>query len=320
MSATRLTRGNAPATGQTLAFPHAQMRKRAALLFDRIYVHPVQRMEVPNDLMFWSSGVDQRFHDLSFAVLYAVTKITRNDVREFLGDEYPSDVQGEPDFRDVIRAVLRDPCPDEESLQQCSRELGTVILKSHYSVQYQIVLECGQHVVALFPSWIEYNRNVVGTSSVAYEAALQTIPSILEDELTWEQVVEFRKDREAKRKLRALRSWLQSGLTAATLEEATDKIEQKVANYEWALKKHGVKTVTGALTAVLDSKFIGSVAGAAGVSALMGGSVWGALTGSALMLSKMSVWLVERRMELLDIQRGSDSEVALICDARNKQL
>jgi hypothetical protein len=57
-----------------------------------------------------------------------------------------------------------------------------------------------------------------------------------------------------------------------------------------------------------------------GVSALMGGSVWGAITGSALVLSKMSVWLVERRMELLDIQRGSDSEVALICDARNKQI
>jgi hypothetical protein len=128
MSATRSTRDNTPATGQALAYPHAQMRKRAALLFDRIYVHPVLRMEVPNDLMFWSSGVDQRFNDLSFAVLYAVTNMTRNDVREFLGDEYPSDVQGEPDFRDVIRAVLRGPRPDKESLQQCSREREMVIL------------------------------------------------------------------------------------------------------------------------------------------------------------------------------------------------
>jgi hypothetical protein len=320
MSATRPTRDNTPATGQSLAYPHAQMRKRAALLFDRIYVHPEQRTEIPNNLMFWSSGVDQRFRDSPFAMFCALTMITREVAREFLGDKYPSDAQGEPDIRDVIKAIQREPRPDKESLQQCSRELRARLLNVHYSSEYRTVLGCGQHVVALFPSWIEYNRNVAGTSSIAFEAALQSIPSILESELTWEQVVEFRKDTEAKRKLRALRSWLQSGLSAATLEEAKDKIEQKVANYEWAPKKHGVKTVTGALTAVLDSKFLGSVAGAAGVSALIGGSVWGAITGSVLMLTKISVWLVERRMELLDIHRGSDSEVALICDARNKQL
>jgi hypothetical protein len=309
MSATRPTRDNAPATGQTLAYPHAQMRKRAALLFDRIYVHPELRTKIPNDLMFWSSGADERFRELPFTMVCALIEKSGDVACEFLGAKY-----------DVFRAVQPESCPDEESLQQCARELVTGIFNAHYSFEYRIVRECGQHVVALFPSWIEYDRNVVGTSSVAFEAALQSIPSILEAELSWEQVVEFRKDTEAKRKLRALRSWLQSGLSAATLEEAKDKIEQKVADYEWALKKHGVKTVTGALTVVLDSKFLGSVAGAAGVSALMGGSVWGAVTGSALMLSKMSVWIAERRMALLDIQRGSDSEVALICDARNNQL
>jgi len=292
------------------------MRKRAALLFDRIYVRPEQRSEIPSDLMFWSSVVDLGFQTMSFVRLYAMMKKSPHITPEFLRDKYASDAEGEPDFPDVIRAILRGPCPNEEWLQQCDWE----IINAHYTIECRIVRHCGQHVVALFPSWIEYDRNVVGTLSIAFEAALQSIPSILEAELTWEQVVEFRKDTEAKRKLRALRSWLQSGLSAATLEEAKDKIEQKVADYEWALKKHGVKTVTGALTAVLDSKFLGSVAGAAGVGALMGGSVWGAITGSALMLSKVSVWIVERRMELLDIQHGSDSEVALFCDARNKQL
>lgn len=59
--------------------------------------------------------------------------------------------------------------------------------------------------------------------------------------MSWEQILEFRQDRGASRKYRNIRLWLRDGLHAETITEASELVEKKIEDYEWAIRKHGLK-------------------------------------------------------------------------------
>jgi hypothetical protein len=155
--------------------------------------------------------------------------------------------------------------------------------------------------------------------SKAYRAALDGLDIIDEKSLTLEQVNEFRGDAEARRKYRELHRWLNSGLQAASVEEAGDILHGKLDAYDWAIRKHGLKTVTGALHTLLDSRQLAAIAGGTGLGAMMAGPVWGAVAGGLLVGANVATWLADRATELEDVRRGQDSEIAIIYEAR-KQL
>ncbi len=164
-----------------------------------------------------------------------------------------------------------------------------------------------------------YGEILEAGNATAYHAALDGLDIIDEKSLTLEQVNQFRGDPDARRKYRALHRWLNDGLGARSVAEATDILHLKLDAYQWAIKKHGLRTITGALQSILDSRHLVAIAGGAGLGTMMAGPVWGAVAGGLLIGADVATWVANRAIELEDVYRGDNSEIAIIYDAR-KQL
>ena len=156
-----------------------------------------------------------------------------------------------------------------------------------------------------------------GPQHVIY-ATLHDIPTVSESQLEWEQVLEFRNDIDARLKYRRLVRWLGDELKAKTASEVQDSLLIKLDDYEWGLKKHGIKTATGTLSCVLDPAFLSAtsvVAGAAGVAC---GPLLGALAGVGIVFGKALVSFGEQYVDSFDNRRGTNFEVAYIRDVIKK--
>src|SRR5437764_9524253 len=94
--------------------------------------------------------------------------------------------------------------------------------------------------VYLTPS--EYEE-VTTQQSTGLEISLDHIPVVLDSELTWEQVFELRRDKEATQKLNRLRRWFTNDLGKKSAEEINATLEDKLDDYQYALKKHGIRTI-----------------------------------------------------------------------------
>jgi hypothetical protein len=68
--------------------------------------------------------------------------------------------------------------------------------------------------------------------STGLEISLDHIPVVLDSELTWEQVFELRRDKEATDKLNRLRRWFTIDLAKKSAEEISATLEKKLDDYQ----------------------------------------------------------------------------------------
>lgn len=94
---------------------------------------------------------------------------------------------------------------------------------------------------------INYNENPVVI------ICTEQIPSIIEEQLEWEQVLEFRCDKNAVEKLSRFRNWVNIELLGCEKEVIISKFQLALDEYKNALKKHGIETITGGFSTVLTS-------------------------------------------------------------------
>ena len=181
------------------------------------------------------------------------------------------------------------------------------------SIRYvaELYSKKGYNVIPLYGISEQFQAEFTPGLQIAYEASFREISIVSPEPLTVEHVFDFREDAEAVRQYRSLHLWLHDGLKAESVEQATAIIFQKLEAYEWAIKKHGLKTVTGALSAILDSEALIAIAGGVSLAALLSGPIWAALVGGLLACSQSIVWVAKRQIDLEDTKRGQNSEVAL---------
>jgi hypothetical protein len=182
------------------------------------------------------------------------------------------------------------------------------------SIRYvaELYSQKGYDVIPLYGKSQQFQNEYTPGLQIAYEASLNEISVVSPEHLTVEQVFDFREDIEAAKQYRSLRLWLRDGLKAESVNHATDIISQKLEAYEWAIKKHGLKTVTGAFSSILSNKTLIAIASGASLATLLSGSVWSALIGGGLIAcSRSLIWIAERQIDFEDVKRGENSEVAL---------
>jgi hypothetical protein len=90
-----------------------------------------------------------------------------------------------------------------------------------------------------------------------------------------------------------------------------DRLATRIDDYEWALKKHGIETVTGFLSDLLDVRFLPVASAAVAGFAVAGGSSWAEIGATGLILGKAALSLTTRFVDLKDWRR-TNMEIAFI--------
>jgi hypothetical protein len=276
-----------PAPGERCACPQELVAKRAALLFDRIYKPQTLSFDdsIPSSLLFDVPNTSDHFNT------------TWDKFRQELFK------------KNAISNHMREKIPTAD-------EVANIIFEFALRVRVESFRLAGYTITPVYNSQQRFFLDYPSGKNIVYQAAVENLPEIIEDQVSWEQVIEFRSDKDAIRKYRALRLWLEYSLSAKSVKHARDLIARGIEDYEWAIRKHGLKTATGALSSIFSWKGLISITAGMGVSAAVGGPVWSALTGAIFTVGRATVWVAERMIERQDIERAPDAAVALICDAK----
>ena len=289
-----------PLPGETCVFSHgywgtrgdsnAKMVadwKRDALLFDRVYapcLDPDNPPDIPPKLSFGSAAVEGEMQSYDWTMGHMMAQA-------FPGMSTEEAAALDPNLPEMFDFDLR------------------------LSLAYSRVGIMGEWT---YSSAGPYFRRFVAGEAIAYEGALNNIPIVSAGNMSWDHVIEFKNDPEAARKYRDLRLWLRSGLNAQSVEHATDIIAQKIEDYRWAIKKHGLQTYSGMITQLFDWKDSRLTLVAAGTAGMFGGPIWAGLASGLAIAAKIGVLLTEKRISSQEIRRGPEREIAILYDIREK--
>lgn len=178
-------------------------------------------------------------------------------------------------YEDVKRIYLSDaPVGDGSTIRQEFKKLSAALGKSYSTV--------------LLPS----EDNTAEETPYAV-LAISGVPLVDASKASWEQIVELRKDTDARGKLRNLRLFLHGTYQGKPKEFVTDDLGRRIEEYNSARKRLGFEAVTGTISSLLDAKSL-RAATATGIAAAfaagpltgIGSAVLVELGGMALEFSK----------------------------------
>jgi hypothetical protein len=139
------------------------------------------------------------------------------------------------------------------------------------------------------------------------EVSLDFVPVAVEDKLSWKQVLEFRRDTEAREKLRRMRNWFTLELAGKSEAEIRATLEEQLDDYSWALRKHGIATTVGGFTSFL------GVAAAPATLSLLTASPLAVMAGGIALAAGAVAWLAHKQVERTELRR---SEIAYLHEVR----
>jgi len=177
---------------------------------------------------------------------------------------------------------------------------------------------CGIVAIPLYSSPEPFDRQYAPGDTQMLIAAIKDLAIIREERLQWDQVMEFRRDLQARTKLRRMRHWMDSELIGKPVSYVSDEIALRLSDYEWALKKHGLETVVGSLSLRLKPRFVLGASAIATILGMAAGEFWASAGVLTLLAGEATVHVASRLVDLEDTRRGENSEVAFIYDLKKR--
>ncbi len=145
-------------------------------------------------------------------------------------------------------------------------------------------------------------------------AAISDCSLVDESALSWGQVLDFRRDAEARKKYRRLVRWIDTEIAARSPQETRDLIAIRLDDYGWAMKKHGLQAAIGSLSSILDPRFLGGISATVAASAVAGGPTWAAIAGTGISVGRVLLTLGTAYVDGIDERRKTNYEVAYLYD------
>jgi hypothetical protein len=148
---------------------------------------------------------------------------------------------------------------------------------------------------------------------------LSEIALVDEDELTWEQVCEFRRDPQARAKYRRLVHWLDKDMLGKPEAFVVAEVAERYDEYLWALKKHSISTTLGVLSGVLDHKTLLASLSAGAALTFVGQPIAAAASVVAIASARFAVEVGKALLDLEDKRRTAPgAEVSFLYEARER--
>jgi hypothetical protein len=110
--------------------------------------------------------------------------------------------------------------------------------------------------------------------------------------------------------------WLDKEMVGKPRSFIEDEVACRVHDYEWALKKHGIQTVLGNLSSVLEPKALAASAAAVAGLSVAGHSLLGALAGVTLLAGRVAVNIARVALDYEDTRRTSHPEILFVFELR----
>jgi hypothetical protein len=279
----RFNRPNFPQPGQSIAVSNTP--KTAALFYDRVW-YPLSLTDAPPKEISIYGAIEE---EIWLESLFLITK-DRTDDR-------------------LAQIIIRtkNPIPKRMFRQPVYRFISEALFIHH-----------GFVATPLYESMDSLNKEYHPGNIEVIFAAIENIAIVDEGKLRWSQIEEFRKDYDSRRKYRRMIHWLDSELVGKSGNFISDGIANKLEDYEWALKKHGIETITGCLSRIIDPRFIAASSAAVAGLALAGDQFIAAIGGLGLLAGKAAISITKSALDIIDRRRGKDSEVAFVYDIKKK--
>ncbi|MCI5129947.1 MAG: hypothetical protein D3904_00100 [Candidatus Electrothrix sp. EH2] len=268
-------------------------RKRAALLFDKVFIpwgSENGKSDAPEEISFYDKKYDM-------AVMMAV-KTTSGFLdpqvieRYFYPSPYNAISYGESQGDELYSNIIK-------NVWGYSKEANITlvpIFSSEQSLHDDIPLEADNGTIL--------------------KATFNNLPILDESKISWEQVIEFKEDKESLNKYRDFRIWMRKNDQIGSLQQAEDIIGRLLDDYEWALKKHGLSTVIGSLSTLTSSKTLTKVASVGGVATYFSEPLLGILASGILLASEVTIQVGKYKLEKEDIVRSNIPDIAIVYDIR----
>ena len=262
--------------------------KTAALAFDRVYRIPIHIDPVPEQIAFYGATD----FEIGFWAAGLIALAARDT-------GIPTKIRFDAQNKDD-NGPLKGPDP---LLRELHSELTATI---------------GVPPTILYADASACNLDYKHGSSEVITAAINNIALVDEKQLSWDQVLEFRKDSAARAKYRRLARWVDAELVSKAPAQVLDEIAIRLDDYDWALRKHGIHCAAGSLSCLLDPTFATLVSASTAAGMLASGSPWGALLGISLAVGKSLVSFATSYVDGKDDIRGNNFEVAYIHEVRRQ--
>jgi hypothetical protein len=145
------------------------------------------------------------------------------------------------------------------------------------------------------------DKDDIGELEVRVALSSKHIMRLNEETVTWKQIMEFRRDTEAKEKLRRFRLFTNANYRDKTKEQIEYDLQQRVDDYEAVVKKWGFETAEGALNILATSKIPERTGVGALISAFCGvplAAVFASVVGTVIELGRVGIYVGKQRFEL----------------------
>lgn len=250
--------------------------KTTAILFEKIVVTDDLLDEgaaslgysyIPNEVLFSNSVSKEKFLKSKFYD-NAPMPISRfmfsgelahyiNDM-DFVPHIMENEPIGEASFFDYILEGAKILSNSQKEKEDCTPKYEfkySVNRNNGIASIYEQCLSLGISVVPVFFSPTDYEKQYIIHSDTsqnvpAISLCINNLPEIIEDKLDWEQVLEIRADEESTARIRRLKNWLNTDILHKKESEMKAILDKAIDDYGFALKKHGIQTLVGAISTV----------------------------------------------------------------------
>jgi hypothetical protein len=146
--------------------------------------------------------------------------------------------------------------------------------------------------------------------------ALSNLKLVEERKLSWNHILEVRRDARSIAKLRRVRLLFHEDYSGKPASYIQDDILRRLDEYDETVRKWGLNTALQSMEMVCSSKSLPAAAVAAMVAGLGGGIPLAAALGSILEVGKIGLNIVAKRRELLEFK--SHNPVSYLVELRDK--